>query len=296
MQRLNHHHLYVFWIFSNHSSFTKTAQELAIAQSAVTLQVKQLEEALNLNLVDRTNPRRPELTEEGRKVAEYAETIFESSRELVNWATKGTLPKKRTIRIGAISGLSRNLQFEFLEPIIRQREIRLEITTGDQQNLLRRLKEHDLDIVLTSQNANAQSHANFHSTVLKSSPLVLVTKNQGQKAGKIDLPTLLRQSPVLIPGRQFESKPELDAYLEGFDKIHIVGEIDDTALLRVMAVRTDMVVIIPEMGISNEIENNEVVLIQRLSKIQQKYYAITRQRLHLNPDVRFLIELGKQRK
>jgi hypothetical protein len=84
--------------------------------------------------------------------------------------------------------------------------------------------------------------------------------------------------------------------LEGFHNLHIVGEIDDTALLRVMAVRTEMLVIIPEMGISNEIETKEVILIQRLSKIQQKYYAITRQRLHPNPDVRFLIESGKQRK
>jgi len=90
MQRLNHHHLYVFWMFAKTSSFTKTAESLSIAQSAVTSQVKRLEEVLGINLIDRTNPRRTQISAEGRKVLEYADSIFESSRELINWATKGS--------------------------------------------------------------------------------------------------------------------------------------------------------------------------------------------------------------
>lgn len=296
MLRLNHHHLYVFWVFTKHTSFTKTAAELAIAQSAVTSQVKHLESALDLNLVDRSNPRRPELTEEGRKVAEYADSIFESSRELVNWATKGALPKKRHIRIGAISGLSRNLQYEFLEPLIRQGEVKIEVVTGDQQNLLRRLKEHDLDIVLTSQNASSLSNENLHSSVLKTSPLVFVIKNSHQARSRLEFPKLFKFTPVFLPGRQFESKPELDAFLEPFQELKVAGEIDDTALLRVLAVRTGMVVVLPELGIINEIENKDVIVLHRISKIQQKYYAITAQRRHPNPDIRTLLEIARKKK
>jgi LysR family transcriptional activator of nhaA len=295
MQRLNHHHLFIFWQFSKHSSFTKTAAELGIAQSAVTLQVKQLEEVLDLKLVDRSNARRPEITEEGRKVAEYADSIFETSRELVNWATKGALPKKRSVRIGAISGLSRNFQYEFLEPILRQREVKFEIITGDQQNLLRRLKEHELDVVLSSQNASSTNKVNFHSSVLKASPLIFVIRNTVQHRANLDFAKMLSSSPIILPGRQFESKPELEAFLEPFKNLRIAGEVDDTALLRVLAVSSGFVVVIPEMGITSEIENQEVTVLHRLNKIQQKYYAITTERRHPNPDVRMLLDVIRKK-
>jgi LysR family transcriptional activator of nhaA len=228
-----------------------------------------------------------------RKVADYAELIFESSRELINWATQGALPKKRTVRIGSLSGLSRNFQFEFVEPLIEQTDFKFEVTTGDQQNLLRLLNEHELDVVLTSRNANSDNKANFHSNVLKSSPLLFVLKKDKKDPSNQDLSKLLKMKGLYIPGRQFESKAELEAYLDSHENIRIAGEVDDTALLRVLAVRSGCVVAIPEMGILNEIKNHEVTVIHKLPKIEQKYYAITRQRRDPNPDVRFLIEKSK---
>lgn len=294
MQRLNHHHLYVFFIFSKNKSFTKTANELSIAQSAVTSQVKLLEDALGLNLVDRSNPRRPELTEDGIKVLEYADSIFDSSRELINWATQGALSKKRILRIGAISGLSKNFQYEFIAPLLAESNIKFEITSGDQDNLMQLLFDHHLDVVLTSENANAEKRSKFHSHVLTSSPLVIVQKKQGSSQKRISLEQLLVNHSVFIPGHHFEAKPELDAFLEKFKNLKISGEIDDTALLRVLAVKSSSIVIVPEMGIINEIRNNEVVVLSKLSQINQRFYAITRQRRDPNSDVRTLIEKAKK--
>lgn len=294
MQRLNHHHLYVFFIFSKYANFTKTAQELSIAQSAVTSQVKSLEDSLGVELVDRSNARRPELTESGRKVAEYAEIIFESSRELLNWATKGALPKKRLVRVGAISGLSRNFQYEFIQPLLTTPDLKFEIITGDQDNLLKLLFNHDLDVILTSKNVSAENKSNFHSHVLKSSPLVVVISKEKGLKHKKNLDPFLIDSTVFIPGRHFEAKPELDAFLEKYKKIQIAGEVDDTALLRLLAVKSGSVAILPEMGIINEIENKEVIVLSKLQKIQQRFYAITRQRREPNSDVRFLIEKSQK--
>ena len=191
MQRLNHHHLYIFWIFGETESFTKTAQALSIAQSAVTLQIRQLEEVLSLSLVDRTHPRRPEITAEGRKVLEYAETIFESSRELLNWSTKGALPKQRTLKIGALSGLSRNLQFEFVKPMLGNPKIKFEITTGDQEKLVALLREHQIDVILTSNNIKVDPKVQFYSHVLTSSPVVLVMSRNLRKSKKQQLKDLI---------------------------------------------------------------------------------------------------------
>jgi LysR family transcriptional regulator, transcriptional activator of nhaA len=294
MQRLNHHHLYVFWIFAKTSSFTKAAETLSIAQSAVTSQVKLLEEAIGIGLVDRTNPRRPQLTEEGRKALEYADSIFESSRELLNWATKGSLPQKRSIRIGALSGLSRNFQFEFIEPLLKDASIKFDITTGDQDNLIKMLSEHQLDVVLSSRNADPDHKTQLHSHVITKSPLLFVIGKKNKLKGKRDLNSILLAHSLFIPGRHFEAKPELDAYLEKFKGIRIAGEVDDVALLRILAIRSGSVIVMPEMGIRNDIESGDVEVLLKMAAVEQRFYAITRQKKEPNADIRFLITKMKQ--
>lgn len=289
MQRLNHHHLYVFWIFAQTSSFTRAAQELSIAQSAVTSQVKALEDALGLNLIDRTNSRRPQMTEEGRKVIDYANSIFESSRELINWATKGSLPKRRSVRVGSVSGLSRNFQFEFVAPLIKDGNVKFDMTTGDQNNLIKLLSEHQLDVVLSSRNADPDQKTRFHSHVLKKSPLVFVIGKKVVQRSKKDLNAVLSSRSLFVPGRHFEAKPELDAYLEKFKGSRIAGEVDDVALLRVLALRSGEVVVMPEMGIRGDIDTGNVEVLLKVNNIEQRFYAITRQKREPNADVRFLI-------
>ncbi len=273
MQRLNHHHLFIFWTLARTGSFTAAAKSLTIAQSAVTAQIKQLEDSLGLTLVDRSNRRRTELTSEGKRVMEFANSIFESSQELLKWATKGEAPKESVIRIGAISGLSRNLQFEFLQPAISSAKI--EVRTGDQENLVRQLKEHSLDVVLSSDNVRSDGRVSFYSHVLTSSPIVFVT--QPQKRAQLN--ELLVTLPLYVPGHGFEIRPELDAYLERLKlPIRIAGELDDMALLRIFALRSGALVALPEMGVKNDIAEKKLSVVARVGQIEQRFYAITRQK------------------
>ncbi len=279
MQRLNHHHLFIFWTFAKIGSFTGTANELAIAQSAVTTQIKLLEEMLGLTLVDRSNKRRPEITSDGRRVLDYANSIFETSQELLKWASKGAAPKASVIRIGAISGLSRNLQYEFLKPIIDNLAVKIDVTTGDQENLVGLLKDHSLDVVLSSHNVQSDGKVSFYSHVLTKSPLIFVTKFERSLRKVSDLKLMLSRKPLYIPGLSFEIRPELDAYLESLKlPLRIAGEIDDIALLRIFALRSGAVVCLPEMGVKNEIQANELLVLERAGRIEQRFYAITRQR------------------
>ena len=279
MQRLNHHHLFIFWILARTGSFTAAARELRIAQSAVTAQIRHLEEALGISLIDRSNKRRPELTSDGRRVLDFANTIFECSQELLKWATKGEAPEAGAIRIGAISGLSRNLQYEFLKPVLEDPSVRIEVATGDQEKLIRLLKEHSLDVVLSSHNVRSDGKVPFYSHVLTASPLVFVTKaGKGEKRGG-GLKECLARKPLYVPGLSFEIRPELDAFLERLKSpLRIAGEIDDIALLRIFALRSSAVVALPEMGVKNDLERNDLRVIARAGDIEQRFYAITRQK------------------
>jgi LysR family transcriptional activator of nhaA len=290
MQRLNHHHLFIFWTFARAGTFTNAAAELSIAQSAVTAQIKQLESVLGLLLIDRSNKRRPELTSDGKRVLEYANSIFEASQELLKWATKGEAPKASVIRVGAISGLSRNLQFEFLKPIIEDSSIKIEVTTGDQANLVRLLKDHSLDVILSSHNVKPEGRISFYSHVLTSSPLIFVAKSERGLKKEVDFKVHLRKRPLIIPGPSFEVRSELDAYLESIKTpFRLAGEIDDIALLRIFALRSGAVVALPELGVKNDVEENSLTVLGTAAHIEQRFYAITRQKRVPNKIIEDLI-------
>lgn len=276
MERLNHHHLYIFWTVAKQGSFTKAAGQLRIAQSAVTAQIKALEESLEMQLIDRSNRRKPSLTDEGKKVVEYADSIFESSLELLKWARHGELAKAQRLRLGALSGLSRNLQYEFLRPALGKPGIHIEVTTGDQEKLVRLLREHALDVILSSHNVQPEGRVSFHSHVLTRSPLIFVAQNGLFKRGTT-LKEALQGRPIYIPGQNFEARPELDAFLEVY-RPQIAGEIDDIALLRIFALRSGAVVALPEMGVLLDVEEKALSVLGTAGKIEQRFYAITRQK------------------
>ncbi len=75
--------LQVFHSVAKLLSFTKAAESLHMTQPAVTFQVRQLEEYFNTRLFDRTH-NRINLTDAGKRVFEYADSIFRIYNEMDN--------------------------------------------------------------------------------------------------------------------------------------------------------------------------------------------------------------------
>lgn len=282
MHRLNYHHLFLFWTLSREGTFSRCAQRLRISQSAVTTQVKQLEELLGLTLIDRQNKRRPVITEEGRLVAEYASVIFEKGEELLSWSKTGLPGQPKVVRIGSISSLSRNFQYEFLQPMISRTDVKVEVTTGDQEKLIRLLKEHSLDLILSSHNVFSDGRTRFYSHVLQTSELIFVI-HQKHRTRSASLKDYLSKFPLVLPGPNFEARPELDAYIGRLKvDLRIAAEIDDIALMRLFALRSGYVVAVPEMGVQNELKTKELIVVGRANGVGQRFYAITRDKRYPN--------------
>ena len=289
MNWLNYHHLYYFWLLSQEGTFTKVAERLKIAQSAVSEQIHQLEQSLEISLLDRTNKRSPILTEEGIKILEFAKTIFETGEELQQWAKAGHSKKEITLKIGALSGLSRNFQFEFIKPILKTPNLKIEVTTGDQEKLTQMLKDHSLDLILSSHNVIADGRVTFYSHVLHSSPLIFVISKE-MKTKKLNLKDALATTKIFLPGKNFEARPELDSFLEKLKcPFQVAGEIEDIALLRILALKSGSIVAIPKMGVINDIASKELKILDSKVKIAQKFYAITRQKRIPNSVISSLI-------
>lgn len=106
LEQLNFHHLFYFWHVAKSGHLTKTANELHTSQSALSAQIRQLEDRLGEVLFVREG-RRLVLNDTGQLVLAYAEDIFGMSQEMLG-RLQGRSEGVTRLRIGSVATLSRN--------------------------------------------------------------------------------------------------------------------------------------------------------------------------------------------
>src|SRR5690348_16597621 len=104
--QLNFHHLFYFWRVAKLGHLTRAAEELHTSQSALSAQIRQLEERLGEALFQRSG-RRLVLTDVGQLVLSYAENIFGLSQEMLG-RLQGRSEGMIRLRVGSVATMSRN--------------------------------------------------------------------------------------------------------------------------------------------------------------------------------------------
>lgn len=80
---MNLNYLKVFHTVAKHQGFTKAAEELLISQPTISVQIKNLEQELGLELFQKLG-RKVYLTEAGRTLFHYTSKIFNQLEEAEN--------------------------------------------------------------------------------------------------------------------------------------------------------------------------------------------------------------------
>ncbi|RDB43563.1 LysR family transcriptional regulator [Halomonas sp. DQ26W] len=138
-----HAWLKVFAISARHLSFTRAADELHVTTGAVSQQIKQLEERLGFKLFRRL-PRRLELTEEGRRLADVVEEAYQSVGLEVKRLRSGVM--SGIIRVRSVPAfLSKWLMPRLPRLQARLPDIELQIIAEDSSLSLR---EGDFDLAI----------------------------------------------------------------------------------------------------------------------------------------------------
>ena len=256
MDWLNYHHLFYFWTVAKEGSFTKAAQKLRIAQSAVSLQVASLESFLGKKLLLRSTSKRLSLTEEGQVVFDQAEEIFRQGKELVNGLREGAV--QSTWRFGAIGSLSKNLQIKLLRPILENENFELSVDIGDANTLLARLRNFRLDAILCDVPfSNSEDEPLIQREIAKER-FCLVSRN---KKGKLSFGEMMEARGLYLPAQSNPATAEIEAFLlHQKIKVPVRGYIDDIALLRLLALETDVIVAIPKIGAERELKIKNALL------------------------------------
>lgn len=281
---MNYHHLKYFHVVAKVGSMSRAAAQLHVAQSAISVQIRALEEFLGVSLFDRTGTSLV-LTEAGRIALDYAGTIFKAGDELVD-ALKNRPQARLTMRVGAVATLSRNFQMALVKPLLENAEV--VIRTGSLRELLLQLGTHALDVVLSNQPAPRDSETPLHSHPIDQQEVCLVSK---PPAGRMKFPRDLDGCRMVLPGHDSNIRVTFDALLEraGVSPV-VIAEADDMPMLRLLARETDAVTLVPKVVVRDELVAGELVERCRIPALKETFYAITAARRFPNPLVALLLK------
>lgn len=277
MRKLNFHHFYYFWMVAKEGNLTRAAKQLHVSQSALSLQIRQLEDQLGHVLFNRDG-RKLELTEVGYLALEYAESIFNLGGEMLAVMESRGLERVQRLRIGAVATLSRNFQENFLRPVIGLPEIKLVLRSASLEELLEQLRLHKLDLVLSNRPVSTETFMNLHCQRISQQRVCLVG---GQHASfeHLRFPEDLNKVKVLLPGPSSEIRNQFDMFCEELGiRVDPYAEVDDMAMLRLLARDAGGVAVVPEVVVQDEIRNGILRKYGTLDMVIENFYAITAKR------------------
>ena len=270
---LNYHHLRNFWMIARHRSMTRAAEALNVSQSTLSEQLGELEEWLGQPLFDRRG-RALHLTEEGRVALQHAETIFETGRELMTSFRRSTTGAQRVLRLGAVGPLSKNLQFDFIQPLLADSRTKVVVVAGALDELTRQLQEHRLDLVLSNIPLRADQEHNVFNHLLGEVPVFLVGGRPLKKA-RPRFPLFLRGQPLFLPSHQSHVRLDFDLLLAkaGIEP-EVRAEVDDMALLRLLALSGEGLALVSKIVVERELESRQIKFMLRVPGLVERYYAL----------------------
>lgn len=289
MAFLNYHHLRYFRAIANEGSLTRAAEHLKISQSALSTQLKSLEESLGVPLFHRQH-KSLVLSEAGQIALDYAESIFRSGEELVDVLQNQGTGRRKILRVGAVATLSRNFQVSLLRPLIGRSDFELISRSGNLRDLLAQLRAHTLDVVLSNLPVRRDAETALHSHLLDEQPVSLVGQRTRSRK-KFNFPEDLHHTPLFLPSLDSNIRVGFDLMMEqaGVRPI-IAAEVDDMAMLRLLACEGAGLALVPPVVVKNELAAGILSERHRVVGLSESFYAITPSRRFPNELLRELLK------
>lgn len=281
MNDLNYHHLRYFHEVAREGHLGRTADRLNVSQSALSIQLRALEDRIGHKLFDRVG-RGLQLTEVGEIAKSYSERIFGTGAELQ--ATLARLgAESMPLRVGALSTLSRNFQISFLRPVLEDGNVPIQLRSGSISVLLDALKELSLDVVL----ATELPPEGFEAHAIATQEVGL--HGHGGRLNYATLEDLLASEPLILPTDR-AIRPRFEGLLARLGiQPKIAAEVDDMAMVRLLARENAGVAVAPAVVLADEIANGRLATAPFALDIVEPFYAVTFPRSFPHPALEGLI-------
>lgn len=274
---LNLKHLRYFAEVARRGSVVAAARSLYVTPQTISGQLQELEAAVGQSLFERQG-KRMLLTTAGATALDYATAIFSLGDELNAVLRGGSRPKSIALRVGVTDSVPKLLTVAAMAPVIERHRSELELTCdeGAYTALLGRLAAGELDMVLADAAVPVNLSRSLQATLLTESGITFVAAPTLASRLKGKFPQSLDGAPLLagslahsLLGQSLESW-----YARHNVRPHIVGRIDDSALLKGFAHSGLGIATVPTSIEDEVIKQYRVKIIGRTTDVLQSLFLI----------------------
>lgn len=241
-------------------SFSKAADSLGYSQSAITVQVQQLENELGVRLFDRIG-KNVTITHYGQSFIPYARDVISSATKAAHFAVDDH-DLTGTLRIGSIESII-TTSFSEILPLFHQRcpHVKTTIYSGGTQELLEMLHHNELDLIYTLDDPG------YDPQLIKlfEQPEEVVVMAGGQhplsKSEHLMLKDIIHEDFILMP-KTSNYRHLFDAELARQKlEVHPFLELDGTDMAIRLLENNPYLTVLPRYAAEAQVQSGSIVLL-----------------------------------
>jgi LysR family transcriptional activator of nhaA len=283
---LNYKHLYYFREVASTGSITRACESLHLTPQTISSQLQLLEESLGVPLLRRKG-RSLEITEAGQTALRYADEIFQLGSTLETVLQNHPAGRVQPFRVGVADVVPKTIAYKLLEPAMQLASpIHIICTEGPLNDLLGELAMHRIELVIADSPLPSTMSVKGFSHRLGSSSISFFAHESVKDKLRGDFPQCLSGAPLLIPSEGTSVRKELMQWFQQ-QKLtpQIIGEFDDSALMRAFGVAGTGVFIAPTVQESTFAKEPKIHCIGCAKSVTEQFYAISVERKITHPAV-----------
>lgn len=266
----------IFTIVANEKNITKASEKLNISQPAVTKHIKNLENALELRLFNRTN-HGIELTSDGQKIYEEAKEAVETLNSIfvkygknrnINLGVHVSMYKMFSKILTKFSNINENITINISDTDL------INMLAPDLSDMIAKLENEKLDIIISKKTDN-YNHNKIEFIKVGEIQDILVVNNDSKLLGKqIGIEDIIGMQICLPRKGSATTNNFLKALEIEEDKLVNAKHITYNAMLDIIEENNEVVGLISKQYIEKELNNKEISELTTEFKIPPIEYGI----------------------
>ena len=252
---LNFNQLRVFYQAAKKLSFTAAANELFITQPAVTYQVKSFEEYCELKLFKKKG-RQVYLTDEGKSLLKYADTVFQYEKEIENAIDEMRDLKRGVLRLGTTKAYARYFMPLMITSFHNKfPDIKIQLNEGSSADMIYSLVDFKIDVAVI---AKAVDHpdVNFFPFSREEMALIVAPDYHLCEKKEISFQELAKEPFIMKETGSGTRKLVEDLFEKANCAPNILMETSNTEFIKQLVNRGEGVSFLVREAVAAELNNN----------------------------------------
>lgn len=236
--------------------FSKTAHELGYSQSAVTMQIQQLESELGVKLFDRVG-RTVSVTPAGARLAVYARTILQTTQQAISDIKNEDVSGKLRI------GLAESLCSIYFPDILKKYHekyplVEIVLRSSGQEEMFAMLTRNEIDMVYTLDEHIYKSELQKVMEKPENVIFVVSVNNELAKKENIAIKDIIGRD-IILTEKGMSYRDQLDQYLASQNmELTPFLEMGDTDVICRLVEENMGISFLPEYTVKESIKNGKI--------------------------------------